>query len=147
MYKNKRKKKSAGFTLVELMAVIIIVGLLFAVAAGNFMGKTDKARVTTTKMSLRVLSDAVLSFKMDTGVYPTEEDGLEALIIEPAGVTGWDNHGYLESTTVPLDAWGNEFIYQRNPDSGKAFVIISLGEDGEEEGEGYNADLYSTDAQ
>ncbi len=143
---RKRTKNRTAFTLVEIMAVIIIIGLLAAVAASNFMGKVEKARVQTTKANLKVLHEAVLMFKLDTGYYPSEEAGLEDLVIEPTDVEGWDPAGYLNSTEIPLDAWKNEFIYLRNPESGKPFVIISFGADGEEDGEGHDADLYSTDA-
>jgi len=142
-----RNKTRAGFTLVEVMAVLLILGFLAAVALKNFIGQTDKARVTTTKANLKVLHEAVLMFKMDTGRYPTEEEGLTgALIEQPTDVEGWQPGGYLEFTEIPRDAWKNEFIFQLDPESGKPFVIISYGSDGEEGGEGYNADLYSTDA-
>jgi len=146
MRKKRLKKTRTGFTMVELMAVLIILGLLATVVVRNFMGQTDKARVTTTKANLKVLNSAVMQFKMDTGRYPTEEEGLLELLVEPTDVTGWDPGGYLTTTEIPKDGWGKEFIYQLNPESGKPFVIISYGADGEPEGEGYNADLYSTDA-
>lgn len=143
--RNKRNRKN-GFTMVELVAVLIILGLLAAVVVKSFTGTVDEARVKTTKMSLKLLHDAVLQFKMDTGQYPSEEDGLMALIEEPPDVIGWTSGGYLETTEVPKDAWGGDFVYQLEPESGKPFVIISYGADGESEGEGNNADLYSTDA-
>ena len=147
---RKRTKNRTAFTLVEIMAVIVILGLLAAVAAKNFMGKVEKARVQTTKANQKVLHEAVLMFKLDTGYYPSEETGLEDLVIEPTDLEGWDPEGYLESTEIPLDAWKNEFLYLLNPESGKPFVIISFGADGEEGGgeeggEAYDADLYSTD--
>lgn len=145
MEKNRKNNRS-GFTLVEIMAVIIIIGLLAAVAAVNFLGQTDKARVTTTKANLKTLHNAVAQFKMDTGRFPTEDEGLEILVEPPADIENYQPGGYLDSTEVPLDAWGNEFIYQRYPESGKPYVIISYGADGEEGGEEYDADLYSTDA-
>ena len=83
---------------------------------------------------------------MDTGRYPTEEEGLIALLEEPTDVFGWQPGGYLDSTEIPKDAWGHDFIFQLDPESGKAFVIISYGADGEPEGEDYDTDLYSTDA-
>ncbi len=143
---RKRTKNRTAFTLVEIMAVIIIIGLLAAVAAKNFMGKTEKAKVQTTKANLKVLHESVLMFKLDTGYYPSEEAGLEDLVIEPTDVEDWEPGGYLESTSIPTDAWKNEFIYMLNPESGKPFVIISFGADGEEGGEDYDADLHSTDA-
>lgn len=143
---QRKKQTRSGFTMVELMAVLIILGLLATVAVRNFMGQTDRARVTTTKANLKVLHTSVLQFKMDTGRYPTEEEGLNALLEEPTDVFGWQPGGYLDSTEIPKDAWGHDFIFQLDPESGKAFVIISYGADGEPEGEDYDADLYSTDA-
>ena len=147
MLKGRRKKRSEyGFTMVELMAVLIILGLLFAVVVQNFVGQTDKARVITTKTNLKLLHNAVNQFKMDTGNFPTEEENLIALVEQPPDVQNWQPGGYLETTELPVDGWGNEFYYQRYPESGRPFVIISFGADGEEGGEEYDADLYSTDA-
>ena len=143
----KLTKKNKGFTLVELMAVLLIVALLAGIAAKNFMGQTEKAKVTATKATLKSLHQAVNMFKLDTGRYPTEDVGLLELIEQPTDVIGWMQGGYLESTGVPLDAWKAEFVYQLNPESGKPFVIISYGADGKEGGEGYDFDLYSTDVE
>ena len=143
---NKRRKLREGFTMVELMAVLIILGLLATVLVRNFMGQTDKARVTTTKVNLRLLHSAVTQFKMDTARFPTEEEGLMALIEQPSDVMSYEPGGYLETTEIPKDGWGREFEYQLWPESGKPFVIISYGADGEEGGEDYDADLLSTDA-
>jgi general secretion pathway protein G len=144
MSHNNRKQK--GFTIIELMAVIVIIGLLAAMVAKNFVGQTDKARVITTKASLKTLDSEIQHFKMDTGRYPTEEEGLKALIEKPSDVIGYPEGGYLQSSTVPKDAWGHDFIYILNPESGKPFEIRSYGADGQEGGEGINADLRSTDA-
>ena len=140
------RKSGKAFTIIEVMAVIVIIGILGGIVAVSVVGKIDKARVTSTKANLKVLHNAVIQFKLDTGRYPTEEAGLQELIEQPTDVTGWSTGGYLEATKLPKDAWGNDFIYQLSPESGKAFVIISYGADGEEGGEGTNADLYSTDA-
>ncbi|MDD5135367.1 MAG: type II secretion system major pseudopilin GspG [Phycisphaerae bacterium] len=142
-----RNRQRSGFTLVEIMAVIIIIGLLAAIGAVNFLGQTDKARVTTTKANLKMLHNAVAQFKMDTGRYPSEEEGLTVLVEAPTDVTGYQPGGYLNSTALPKDAWGYEFVYIAYPESGKPYVIVSYGGDGEEGGEGYDADLYSTDAE
>jgi general secretion pathway protein G len=143
---EKKRYVRRAFTMVEIMAVIIILGLLAALVVRNFVGQTDKARVITTKASLKLLHTAVLQFKMDTGRYPTEEEGLKVLVEQPSDVTNWQQGGYLETTEIPKDGWGRDFIYELNPESGKPFVIKSLGADGKEGGEGYDADLYSTDA-
>lgn len=108
--------------------------------------KTQESRVMTTKATMRILHNAVLQFKMDTGRFPTEEEGLTALIAKPTDVErSLDPGGYLNTTKIPKDGWGNDFIYDLYPESGKPFVIISLGADGEEGGEGYEADLFSTE--
>jgi general secretion pathway protein G len=148
MNTNRQIRKSAkAFTIIEVMAVILIIGILGSIVAVSVVGKIDKAKVTSTKANLKVLHSAVIQFKLDTGRYPTEESGLLELVEQPTDVTGWNTGGYLETTSLPKDAWGNDFIYQLSPDSGKAFVIISYGADGEEGGEAKtpNADLYSTD--
>jgi general secretion pathway protein G len=131
--------------MVELMAVLIILGLLAGVVVKNFVGQTERAKVTTTKASLRQLASAVNQFYMDTNRYPTEDEGLYALIEAPPDVTNWQPGGYLDTTEVPTDGWGREFIYELYPESGKPFVIKSLGADGLDGGEDYNADLLSTD--
>ena len=136
-----------GFTMVELMAVLVIIGLLAGVVAINVLGKIDKAKVTTTKTSLKMLHNAVIQFKLDTGRFPTEEEGLSVLVTPPSDVTNYPEGGYLETTEVSKDGWKNEFIYQLYPESGKPFVIISYGADGKEGGEGNDTDLYSTDAE
>ncbi len=146
MEKRRMKNKRSGFTMVELMAVLIILGLLAAVVVRNFVGQTDKARVTTTKANLRLLHSAVNHFKMDTGRFPDEEEGLTVLIVPPDDAESYPPGGYLETTELPPDGWGNEFIYELYPESGKPFVVKSLGADGEEGGEEYDADLLSTDA-
>ena len=147
MGKRGSTRIRGGFTMVELMAVLIILGLLAAVVVRNFVGQTDKARVTTTKANLRLLHSAVNQFKMDTGRFPAEEVGLMELIEQPSDIENYEPGGYLETTEIPKDAWGNDFIYfQPDPDSDRPFVIISYGADGEEGGEDYDADLRSTDA-
>ncbi len=140
-----KQANKKGFTLVELMAVLLIVALMAGVAARNFMGQTDRAKVIRTKADLKTLHGAVNMFYMDTDRYPSEEMGLIELVERPADVEYWAPGGYLETTQVPRDAWRNEYIYQRNPESGRPFVIISYGADGREGGEEFDADLYSTD--
>jgi len=145
MKKGKRKTRK-GFTMVELMAMLIIIGLLATLVVTKVAEQIDKARVVTTKANLKSLHNKVNEFKMDTSRYPTEEEGLMALIEQPSDVENYPSGGYLETTEIPKDAWGREFYYDRFPESGKEFVIISWGSDGEEGGEGYDGDLYSTDA-
>ena len=132
--------------MVELMAILIIISLLATLVITKVAGQVEKARVITTKANLKALHAAVNQFKMDTSRWPSEDGGLMELVEEPSDVENWQSGGYLETTEIPLDAWGEEFIYELYPPSGKPFVVKSYGADGEEGGEEYDADLYSTDA-
>lgn len=147
MKRNKRKiELRSGFTMVELMAMLIIIGLLATLVVTKVASKIDQAKVTTTMANLKTLHNAVNQFRMDTGRFPTEEEGLEALVVQPGDVTTWEPGGYLQTTEIPLDGWRREFIYETFTESGKAFAIRSFGADGEEGGDSYDADLSSTDA-
>ena len=143
--KKRNKHIRDGFTMVELMAMLIIIGLLATVAVKKVADQIAKARITTTKANLKVLHDAVNQFKMDTGQYPSEDMGLLDLVQQPMDLPEgtWPDGGYLETTDLPKDGWGNDFYFQLYPESGKPFVIISFGPDREE---GTEDDLFSTDA-
>ncbi len=140
--KKRNKHLRYGFTMVELMAMLIIIGLLATLVVTKVATKIDQARITTTKANLKILHSAVNQFKMDTGRFLTEELGLLELIEMPNDVIIWEPGGYLETTGLPLDGWGNEYQYELYPESGKQFVIRSFGPDGEE---GTEDDLLSTD--
>jgi general secretion pathway protein G len=141
--KQKNRYVRYGFTMVELMAMLIIIGLLATLVVTKVTSKIDDARKTTTKANLKILHSAVNQFKMDTGRFPTEDEGLNALIEQPTDVQIWEPGGYLETTELPLDGWAHEFKYEAFPESGKQFAIRSFGPDGEE---GTEDDLLSTDA-
>jgi len=126
------------------MAVIIIIGVLAAMVVKNYVGSADKAKKITTLASLKTLDETVMQFKMETSRYPTEDEGLLALIEQPADVEDWPEGGYLKSKNLPKDGWGNEFLYVRYAENAP-YDIISFGADGEEGGEGYDADLHSAD--
>jgi general secretion pathway protein G len=144
--RNHREKRCGGFTILEIMAVVIIIGTLAGIVAFNVFGKIEDAKIKATKASLKVLDDAVTLFKLDTGRFPTEEEGLKALVEKPTDVTTWSEGGYLKTKQVPKDAWGHDFVYHLNPESGQPFEVMSYGSDGQEGGEGKDADLRSTDA-
>lgn len=141
--KTGRKRTRSGFTMVELMAMLIIIGLLATLVVTKVSSHIDRARIITTKANLKMLHDAVSQFRLQLGRYPSEDAGLLDLVEAPTDIENYPEGGFLETTEVPTDAWGNEFFYQRYPESGKQFVIISFGPDGEE---GTEDDLYSTDA-
>jgi len=145
MENRKNRIIRTGFTLVEVMAVLIIIGLLATVVATRVVGNIDKARVTKTKADLRSLHHLVNQFYMDTGRYPTEDEGLNVLIEPPSDVSNYPPGGYIETDEISKDAWGREYIYEIWGTND--FVIKSLGADGQEGGEGINTDLLSTDAQ
>lgn len=129
--------------MVELMAILVILGLLMTVVATKVISQIEKARITTTKANLKILHTAVNHFKMDTARYPTEDEGLSALILQPSDVTTWEPGGYLETTDIPKDGWGNDFVFEAFPESGLPFAIRSWGADQEPDTED---DLLSTDA-
>jgi general secretion pathway protein G len=110
------------------------------------VSQVDRGKVITTKSSLKQLHTAIGQFRMECSRWPTEDEGLSVLVQQPADVRNYPPGGYLDTTEVPKDAWGNDFIFELNPESGKPFVIKSLGADNQEGGDGYNADLLSTDA-
>jgi len=129
--------------MVELMAILIIIGLLATVVATKVVSKVEQGRIITTKANLKILSSAVKQFRMDTGRFPSEELGLMELIEQPTDVINWEPGGYLDTTELPLDGWNHDFKYELYPESGKEFAIRSFGPDGEE---GTEDDLLSTDA-
>ena len=129
--------------MIEVMAVLIILGLLATVVTTKVITKIDEARVITTKTNLKSYHTAVNQFRMDTGRYPTEQEGLMALIEQPSDVTNYPAGGYLEATEINKDGWNHDFIYETYPGSSPAFLIRSCGPDGEQDTED---DLLSTDA-
>jgi general secretion pathway protein G len=146
---NSQKRDHKGFTILEIMAVVIIIGILASMVAMNVFSKVDDAKKKATKASLRVLDDAITQFKLDTGRFPTEEEGVKALVERPSDVTNYPEGGYLKTRTVPKDAWGSEFVYHLNPESGAPFEVMSYGADKEAGGEAGTPqeDLRSTDAE
>lgn len=141
--KKSKKQNMCGFTMVELMAILVILGLLMTVVATKVMSKVEKAKETTTKANLKILHSAVNTFMMDNNRYPTEDEGLTALIQQPSDVASWEPGGYLETTELPKDGWNRDFVYEIFTENDMPFVIRSYGKDGEPDTED---DLLSTDA-
>lgn len=134
---------SAGFTLLELIIVISIPAILTALVAPRIIKRIDDAKIAEAKLQIKNFETALKLFKIDNGFYPSTEQGLDALIRKP--VIGRIPHnyregGYLEQKRIPLDPWGNPYIYI-SPGVHAEFEIISLGADGKEGGEGKNADI------
>jgi len=134
-------RRNAGFTLVELMVVIVIIGLLATVVMINVMPSQDRAMVEKARADVSVLEQAVETYRLENLVYPRTEQGLDALVQAPAGLARPERYrkgGYVRR--LPADPWGNPYQY-RQPGRNGAFDIFSLGADGAEGGEGDNADI------
>lgn len=134
-----------GFTLIELMVVIVILGILAAIIAPKIIGRTDEAKVTEAKVQIRNLETALKLYKLDSGVYPSTEQGLNALVEKPASgeiPRNWREGGYLEKKKVPADPWGNPFTYV-SPGANGDYDIISYGADRARGGEGFAKDIES----
>ena len=141
---GKRKQTKAGFTLVELLVVLVILMVIGTIAVQNFGGEEDKAKVKATKASFTALENALERFKLDVGRYPTEEEGLAALYTAPDGVEDWAGK-YLTKSRSLRDAWDNDYIYKIPGPNDEPYEIISLDADKAEGGEKFNADLSNLD--
>ena len=134
-------RDASGFTFIEIMVVVAILAILAALVVPRIMGRTDDAKRTAAKVQIRNIEGGLQLYKLDSGVYPTTEQGLKALIEKPTvGVIpkNWKLGGYLPK--VPDDPWGTPYKYT-SPSPKGDYEIVSLGTDGEPGGEGKNADI------
>jgi general secretion pathway protein G len=127
-----------GFTLLELLVVIVIIGLLAAYVGPKYFSQLGKSEVTVAKAQIEAFEKALDTFRLDVGRYPTTEEGLAALLTKPAAATRW-NGPYLKKS-VPQDPWGHTYVY-RAPGNKGEFDILSYGKDGQPGGDGDNADI------
>ncbi|MCP4369502.1 MAG: type II secretion system major pseudopilin GspG, partial [Deltaproteobacteria bacterium] len=130
-------KTTHGFTLIELMVVIVILGILVSFIAPKIMGRPDEAKQVKARVQMESLETAIKLYKLDSGIYPTTEQGMQALVEQPQTGTlpkKWRKGGYLEKAKVPKDPWGNEFVYL-SPGAHGDYDIISYGADGVPGGE------------
>jgi general secretion pathway protein G len=128
----------AGFTLIEIMVVVFILGLLVTLVAPKIIGRTDEARRTKPQADIKGIEEALHLFKLDNGFYPTTDQGIQALVTRPSNARNYNPDGYLDK--LPIDPWGNPYVYFSD---GQDFIIKSYGADGQEGGEGKNADIDS----
>ena len=139
---SERRMSLPGFTLIELMVVIVILGLLATIIMPKILDRPEQARRLKAKVQIRNFQSALALFKTDTGSFPTTSQNLEALINNP-GLKGWKEGGYIEGGKVPLDPWGNPYIYLCPGVHGEDYEIESYGKDGEDGGTGDDADIES----
>jgi general secretion pathway protein G len=140
--KTTQRRKRSGFTLVELMVVIVIIGLLATVVAINVLPSQDRAMVGKARADISTLEQAIETYRLDNLVFPDDRQGLQALVSAPAGLTRPERYrqgGYVRR--LPEDPWGNPYQYRRSSAHGGQFDVFSYGADGKEGGEGNDADL------
>ncbi len=143
------RSRENGFTLIDLMVVIVILGILAGLIVPRIMGRPDEARRAKASIQIESLETALKLYKLDNGNYPTTEQGLQALVEPPAAgavAKNWREGGYLEKGKVPKDPWDHDFIYL-SPGVHGDYDLSSRGADGEPGGEGKNSDINSWETE
>lgn len=136
--------RARGFSLMEIIIVVTIIGLIAAWAATNIFGKQEQAQARIAKAKLTSLSGPLDLYKLDTGRYPNTQEGLRALLTNPGNVSNW-NGPYVKNTDELKDPWRNDLLYKSPGDANRPYDLTSLGADGKEGGDGPNRDINSWD--
>lgn len=136
--RDGRAGVARGFTLLELLVVMVIIGLLAGFVAPRYFAQVGKSQVKVARAQIDALDKALDQFRLDVGRYPTTEEGLQALVVAPSGEARWSGP-YLKKS-VPSDPWGRPYVYQQ-PGTHGDFDLVSLGKDGRPGGSGEDADL------
>jgi|SRR5579871_170022 len=139
--KRRKDRRQAGITLIEMLVVVTIIALFAALVAPVMFKQGDKARVAAAKAQIESFRTALGSYKLDTGVLPSAEEGLQALRVKPANLDQWQGP-YLPKD-IPLDPWGHPYVYKYPGEHGDEPDIICYGADGQPGGDGFNADIVS----
>jgi general secretion pathway protein G len=145
---NRLHRNQRGFTLIEIMVVVVILGILAAIVVPKFLNRPDEAKVTKAQVDIKSLEAALGLFKLDNGFYPSTEQGLAALVSKPdtgRTPTKYADGGYLRK--VPTDPWNGDYIYLSPGLNSSDFDLSSYGGDGEPGGEGTDADINSWELQ
>ena len=137
----ERRTRQAGFTLIEIMVVMVIIGLLMALVGPNLIGRSEKAKTQAAAMQIERLGTVLDTFRLDIGRYPTTQEGLQALVQRPSGLERWD--GPYLNQGVPKDPWDRPYTYRSPGDGGRPYDIFSLGADGAPGGQDTNRDITS----
>ena len=138
---RKSRRGQAGVTLIEMLVVVTIIGLFVALVGPTLFKNADRAKVTAARTQMDNFMTALGSYKLDTGTFPTTEQGLQALREKPADLEQWD--GPYMPKDIPKDPWGHDYVYKFPGEHGDEPDIISLGADGQPGGDGFNADIFS----
>jgi general secretion pathway protein G len=142
---KRSRSGQAGVTLIEMLVVMMIIGLFAALVAPRLFRKSDTARITATRAQINSFMTALGAYKLDTGTFPTTEQGLQALRVQPPGLTQWQGP-YLPQE-IPVDPWARPYIYKYPGEHGDEPDIISYGQDGQPGGESTAADIVSWKSQ
>lgn len=138
---RRTPRRTAGFTLIEILVVLVILGLLAGLVGPRLFGKVDSSKVKTAETQVKMLKTALQTFRLDVGRFPTTDEGLAALAAKPEGsdLPAWAGP-YLDEA-LPQDPWGHPYQYRDEPAAGQDFTLYSMGSDGEPGGEGLAADI------
>jgi len=133
MIRTNGRSRAKGFTLIEIMLVVVIIGILAAVIGPKISGQSDKAKIQSTKASMKGVDTALGMFEVKASRYPTTEEGLEALLTKPGDLSEeeWDGP-YIKDGLIPVDAYKREFVYRSPGENGRDYDLISKGKDGQE---------------
>jgi general secretion pathway protein G len=142
---QRRRRGSAGVTLIEMLVVVTIIALFAALVAPRMLRRSDAARVTAARAQINSFMTALGAYKLDTGTFPTTEEGLQALRIKPTEANQWQGP-YLPQD-IPVDPWGRPYLYKYPGEHGDEPDLISLGADGQPGGDGINGDIVSWKSQ
>ncbi|MCL2872264.1 MAG: type II secretion system major pseudopilin GspG [Betaproteobacteria bacterium] len=126
-----RKLGQRGFTLMEILVVLVLLGVIMSVVAGNFLQRGEKAKADAARIQIQEIGQSLDLFKLEVGRYPTQSEGLQALITAPSGLARW-NGPYWKQNQVPKDPWQNEYKYAMPGKNGAPYEVISSGTDGKE---------------
>ena len=137
------RRAARGMTLIEILVVLVLLGIVMGIVAGNFIGQGEEAKRKAASIEISQIVNTLDLFKLEIGRYPTSQEGLQALVTAPAGATNW-NGPYWKKSSIPKDPWGNDYRYT-SPGQKGAYDIVSLGADGKEGGDGTNKDISSAD--